>query len=451
MAKATSSSATDGGAEESLLDFSFDNGDFFGIKAGTIKSEGKIESKTPSRTGDDFDDDQDDGKVTSLEPKKDAKGKTSTKKAKDDGDDDEEDEELEDSDFFQSEGTKKEVKKEAPVKKAEKTEKTTTTKDDDDEVEDEDDDEDDKVEDGKDKDDDEETEDEVYDALALELVDEGVFATIELPKGEKVTRDKFFVHLNEEIDARVEETITALIKDMDDEGKAFIKFKQNGGDTRQFLNQYGGSLGLEELDEDKPEQVSRVLEYYLRTYEKLDDEELAERLEYIKNGGKEKANAKRWYATISKDDKERKDAVIKIQQKAFDDRKKQAEDFADAIEDTLSKTEKIKGFAISKGERKTIAAFINKASVKVGPNKFLPPMLAEIQRMFKGAKEEDRKDLILLAKVIEAKFDISDTVAAVNTKVIARAKSKIAEAKKGNQRLSGSLSGGSRSLADMID
>lgn len=456
MAKSNRASTTDEDQEGSLLDFEFDEPqDFFGIKKDTLGSEKVIQQVKKVRTGDDFDDDTDDGTPTSLEDEKDKnKGKTKGKKKDEEIDDDPE---ITDDDF--NFGDKLRSSKEKETAKEERTTKKVVKKEeeiDGENIEDE------EIDDNKDKgkvkgkkdeeDDDPETEideEKVFGTLAKELEEKGIFSKVEVDKDGRLTEDKFFEHFETELEARVDETFETFFKEMDDEGKAFLKYKRDGGDTRTFITQYGSSLGLEEFDEDKPEHVNKVLSHYLRVYEHLqDDEEFEDRLKYIKDSGKDKATAKRQYAIIAKDDKDRKEAIIKIQEKASQDRKDNAKAFDDAVRDTLDKTEKIGVYTFTKAEKKELDTYITKATIKVGGGKYIPELLAEIRRILGGNKKEDREDLILLAKNMKNKFKVPDNVVKdVNTAIVRKTRSKIAEARN-TTRLASSGQHSKKAMAD---
>lgn len=446
MAKTQNSANT--GAEESLADFKFNDDEdqtFFNIKPDTLGTEKVMKQVKAARTGDDIEDD-DEGTSTNLDDEKDKNKKkddkaTSSKDKKKTKDGDDEEEPEEESDFsFDDEDNKskrKPTEKKVESKKGKQNEDNEEPEDDDEEP-----------------DNNAEIDDtEVLVEFAKGLKEKGILANVKIPKDAKLTDDILFDFVGEELETRLSEALEDYAKNMDADGKAFMKFKRDGGNTHTFFTQYAASLNLKEFDEEKPEHVDKVLRHYIKTREQPEDEEqLEERIKFIKDSGKEKATAKRFYSIIKKDDDARQEAVIKIQEKAKEKAEESAKEFDEDLKEILNKADTIGVFTLSKAEQKELAPYINKPTVKVGKNRYVPQLTADLNKILEAETEKDMENLIILAKLIKSKFDMSGLVTKAQTVVASRAKSKLAEAKNSSSTRMATSGGYSRkSLADFID
>ena len=419
--------------EGSLGDFSFsDENEFFGVKPDTLGSEKVMKQVKAARVGDNIEDD-DDGVPTNLDEEK----EKDKKKAKKKEEVDDEDDDNEDTTFFEEEKPKAKEKEAKPVEKKEKAKETVKEKEEEEE------------ETVEEKVDDEDST-EFYTTLAEELKEKGIFSNIELPKNTKITEDQFFELQDQEIEARLDETFEAFFKEMDDEGRDFLKFKRTGGDTRTFITQYASTLDLNEFDDENPDQVDKVIDHYLKVYEKLDKEDFEDRKKYIIDSGKQKATAARYFKTIQKDDKERKEAIIKIQEQSFNAAEERRKEFNNSIKELLADTQEIGAFTFTKTDQKELDGYITKPTIKVGKNKYIPAFQNDLAKVLRAVKKEDKEDLILLAKLLKSKFDVKDIAVQAKTAVAKKVKSKLEDAKKGT-KLSTSGAYTRKALADYID
>lgn len=277
-----------------------------------------------------------------------------------------------------------------------------------------------------------EEDDKFFTTLAGELKDKGIFQNVELKEGEEVTEEKFFELQDAEIEARVEETFQAFFEELDEDGRNFLKFKKAGGRTADFLESYNsGGFDIEEFDENDEAQRTRVLTHYLSTVEKLEPEDVKDRLEWLKEGGKDKVYAKKYFESINSQREELKKEVLKQQQELANQREATAKQFSETLKATLDKTEAIGAFPISATDQKELGSYITKPTVKVGKNKYIPAFQAEIAKIFKADTEEAQKKLLLLAKLVKTDFDVTDLEKTTKTKVVKEAKSKLKDARTG--------------------
>lgn len=296
--------------------------------------------------------------------------------------------------------------------------------------------------------DDPEVEDDFYTGLALDLKEKGIFQNIKLEKNKVLTEDEFFELHEQELDSRVDEVFEGFFEALDNDGKDYLKWKKNGGDTRIFLTKYlAPTFDLESFDEDNKNQVERVIDHYLRVTEKLDEDELADRKKFIEESGKSKAKAKSYFNILKKSDDDRKKAMMK----AVEDRVKQtdadAKQFSAEVEDALKEAEQIGSWSITAKDKKELNPYITKPTVKTGKNTFLPPFEAELHRILNPKTDKDMNDLLLLAKMVKNKFSTEDLATKVETEKTREIKSRIKRT--GVKPTSGTASK-ARSLADVF-
>lgn len=302
-----------------------------------------------------------------------------------------------------------------------------------------------------DVDDDEEDEDvKLFTSLATDLSEKGVFSNVKLVKGEKLTEEKFFDKLEEEVDSRVDETFNGFFDELkqDPDALAFIKFKRDGGNTREFFKAYTQSPVNhipEDIDLDEIKNQRLVAKIYLQTYDELEDDELEQKMEWLEERGKLEDNAKKWHAKMLKADENAKKTVVANQEKAKAQMVQSQLEFKQALEKTLSEVEEVGNFKFTDKDKKILIPFITKADVKVGDNRFISKFQAKMGEIMK-----DKPKLLLLAKLLEQDFDTSDLITDLTTKVTKQAKSTLREVGK-TKKLSGSASSGrGRSLADFF-
>jgi hypothetical protein len=293
----------------------------------------------------------------------------------------------------------------------------------------------------------EEDDDEFFTTLAAEMKEKGIFQNIEIPEGKKLTEEEFLELQDQEIEARVTETFESFLEEMDDDGKAFLKFKKSGGKTTDFLTHYAATFDLEEFDENDPKQVDKVNRYYLTTVEKLNADDLEDRIAWMKEGGKEKAKATKWFEAIKKAETDKKKTILAAQEKAAELREEKADAFNAQLVKVLNKTEKVGTFVLTEKDKKELTPYMTKATVKVGKNKFVPPLQAELSEILKAETDEAKQKLLILGKLVKNNFDVADLITKVETKVATKAKSALQQAKKGIRP----ISSGSKEKKELSD
>lgn len=269
-----------------------------------------------------------------------------------------------------------------------------------------------------------------YSTLASELKEKGIFQNVELGEEEEIDEDKFFELQDAEIESRVEETFEAFFEELDEDAKAFLKFKKSGGDTQDFFQVYRESLSLDNIDLESEEAQELVLKHYLSTMDSMDNEEIIDRIEWLEENGKKKAYAEKYMNKLQELDRQKKEAISKSIEAQSKQREEGAKKFNQDLQSELEKTEAVGSFNFSKVNKKELLDFMVKPSVKIGKNKYITHFQAELGNIFK-AEGEDKKKLLLLAKLIKSDFDVKDLIEETKTKVVKEAKSKLQQAKSG--------------------
>src|SRR5690606_7061504 len=162
--------------------------------------------------------------------------------------------------------------------------------------------------------------------------------------------------------------------------------------------------------------------------EKMDGEEISDKIAWLKENGKKKAFAEKYFTKLSEDDKARKEALIQQAENFAKQKDEEARNFNQSIKEELEKIESVKDFDFSKVDKKELTNYITRPTVKVGKNRFITQFQADLGKIFSG-KEDNKQSLLLLAKLVKTDFDIKDIVEKTKTKVTKEAKSKLQEAR----------------------
>lgn len=395
--------ATDTTTTESLQNFQFDEGaEWFGIKPGAEGSE--LKDTIQEIKGEKTEEGATTEKATTL--------KETNKPEEEDADDE--------VTFFEDEKPKEKPKKEEDDNEEEEVEVEVKEGKKDKPKE--------KAKDAADV-----PEEKFFSTLAGEMKEKGIFQNIEIPKDKDLTEEEFFELQDAEIEARVEETFQEFFTELDEDGKEFLKFKRNGGKTSDFLATYSIGFNIEEFDEADEAQRTKVISHYLSTVEKLDADEIADKMAWLKEGGKEKTTAAKYFTKIKEQEQTQRANLLKAEEDAATARAETAKKFNTELKDVLNKTEAVGSFQITKVEQKELDSYITKPTVKVGKNRYVPSFNADIAKIFKADTPETKQKLILLAKLVKTDFDVKDLITTVETTVTKKAKSKLMEAKQGTK------------------
>lgn len=402
-----------------LDDFSLDDGeDFFGIKEEENNEKDVTKSIKKDKVEEIPDDDDDDSNDEEKEEGTEEKKKKPAKKGA-------ESKKEEDVKFFDKED------EDEDTKVIDKEDKTKKKEDKEDETKD-----------------DEEDEDDLFTNLASDLKEKGIFSNAKIPKDKKITEEEFFKMHDEEIESRVTETFESIFEELGKEGSDFLKYVSNGGNPRTFLGQISNRFNLDELDVENDAQVSKTLRHYLTNFEKVEEDDIEDRMKWLEDGGKKKAYATKYFKVIKDTEKEIEEEILKQQKTKFDNKQIEIKEFNDSLKDTIGKVEAVGSFNINKSEQKQLLEYITKPTVKVGKNKYIPEFQNKLAKILRGGTDKDKERLIATAKIFKEDFNLPDLITKVETKVASKAKSRLASGRSSVRNVS---SGGSvKSLADFM-
>ena len=289
-----------------------------------------------------------------------------------------------------------------------------------------------------------------YTNLALDMKERGTLTIdVDIDEEKDLTEEEFFNLQEAEIESRFNETLEAFKEEFDEDGKEYLRWKKSGGTTKDFVTKYlAPSFTLATFDETSQSNIDRTIDHYLKTVEQLEDDELEDRKQYIKDSGREKDYAKKFFDKLQKADVGRKEA---LQKQLEDAAKKEVEDdeaFNEELVETLNTMTSIGSFNVNDKEKKVLANYMTKPAVKVGKNRYIPKFQFDLRNILVASNKDNKRRLIALGKILANDFKLLDLEQKVETTVTKRAKARIAS---NTPKGSTGSAGRGRQLADMID
>lgn len=267
---------------------------------------------------------------------------------------------------------------------------------------------------------------EIYTTLVQELHEKGIFS-VPLADGEKVNEEKFFELHEQEVETRVDELFTEFLDEMkaDEDTMAFIKFKRNGGSTAAFFDAYKEVTGLDDdLDLTNKANRKKVLTYYYTNHEGMDSEELAEKLEWLEEKGKEAEMAEKWFKKIKTIEENAKANLVKKQENDIKAGKLKTEKLISDLKAALIAGKGEADFTFSDKDS-VLLNKVTKATVKLDNGR----MITEFQSML-GKVMSTPTGILTLAKLLNDGFKIPEVIKKVNKEVTNETKRKITDIKK---------------------
>ena len=285
----------------------------------------------------------------------------------------------------------------------------------------------------------------VYNDLYKDLKQVGIFKHVELEEGEELDEDRFIELQEQEYETEVSERLTNwATKELDEDAKAFIKFKRDGGKTEEFFEAYSKPTTLPQGEIDDEDYQDSLIRFQLNE-EGWDRDEIEDRIAYLTESGKKEKIAKRYDEKVKEKIKQEKEAVLKQAEVARKKAKEQEEEFKEAIKETLEDTNEINGFKITAQDKLKVFNFLTKKEHKISDSKSVTGFQKKLAETF-----QDSEKMILLAKLIESDFDMSSFEKQTITKKTKQVKSNLEQRKNLRPSNSGSSLGGS-SLADLFN
>ena len=270
----------------------------------------------------------------------------------------------------------------------------------------------------------EKTEDGFYTGLAKDLKDIGVFTDIDIPDDEEITEDKFVELQQQEIEKRVENSLNNFVSDLDDDAKAFIQFKKQGGSTKQFFDILKTQPAPDELDIENEESVSKFMIDYYITNDEMDIEDAKERVEWLKEKEKLVDYAQKYHQKVISKKKEQEQQLIKQQEEAKKLQKEQVEVYKQDLNKFITDTKEFKGIVLDDTKKKEIYNAITKPTVKTEIG-YMTPLQVALNKI-----QENKEALVLLTNWALNDFSTDMFKVAFEKKVTRDTKNKLSRTKK---------------------
>ena len=283
----------------------------------------------------------------------------------------------------------------------------------------------------------------IYSDVFKDLKEQGIFKHVETEEGVELDADKLYDLQQEEYEAEVSARLTAwATQDLDDDAKAFIKFKRDGGNTQDFFKTYSATSPKGDISDEAYQD--KIIRHQLRK-EGWDSDEVEDRLKYLTgSGGKEKA-ATRYNEKIQEEDNIVRQETLKSAELQKDAIKGQEQEFRENIKNVLDTTKEVKGVKITDKDKTELYNFMTKKAYKVSDTKSITGFQKKLGEAF-----QDSSKMILLAKLINSDFDMKDLEKATITKKTKQIKSNL-EQRKGLRPTNSGSSLDGNSLADLFN
>ena len=248
---------------------------------------------------------------------------------------------------------------------------------------------------------------------------------VDIKDDEPIDAEKFFELQDEEIELRFEETLTNFMNDLDDTGKAYLRFKKAGGNDASFFKAFAQTSEIPTGELRTVEDYDKTLRYYYKTFEDMDESDIDEKLEWLEESGKKEKYAKRYGEKMEAHKKTTEEKFLKDQDDVQKKLNEDTQNFIKSVKETAQKTDSHKGFKFIAKEKNELTDYIIKPTVKLQNGKYITGLQNAINGIFKG----DRENLLLLAKLLKSDFDFKEFVAEARTKVTKETKLKLNERK----------------------
>ena len=275
--------------------------------------------------------------------------------------------------------------------------------------------------------------------------DEGIFKHVDLEEEEEddLDENRFNELLNEEYESEVSARLeTWANEELDDDAKAFIAFKQKGGKTQDFLNRIKDFNVLDGDISDETFQKNVIREQL--EAEDWDDEEIKDRLETLEESGRLSTTAEKYYTRMKNKAQKEKDSLIKNQERVRENQERSKREFKDNLRTTLNSIKEVKGIKINTREKNTLFNFITNEDQVIGTRK-----VTGFQKAIAEAVQDENK-IILLAKMLNSDFDLSDLEKQIKNKEVNKLKENLESRKDLRPRNSSSTGSQGKSLGEIF-
>lgn len=283
-----------------------------------------------------------------------------------------------------------------------------------------------------------------YEDVYKDLKEAGIFKHIELEDGEELDADRFYELQQEEYETEVQKRLEAwATQELDDDARAFIKFKTQGGDTSEFFKTYQNTSEITLGDIEDEDYQDNLIRYQLQK-EGWDKDEIEDRLEFLTESNKKSKFAERYHDRLIKEQEKEKQALVKQAEEQKIRAKQQEEQFRASIKETLDANKEINGIKFSDKDKNGLINFLTKRE-KLEDGRAITGFQRKLSESF-----SDPKKIALLAKILNDDFDFSSFEKSAITKKTKEIKRNIEQRQSMRPSGSGSSSG-ANSLASLFD
>lgn len=260
--------------------------------------------------------------------------------------------------------------------------------------------------------------DSIYNDLFKDLKQNNIFNHVELEEGEELTAERFFELQEEEYEAEVKERIDNWAKNIDEDGRKYLKFLSDGGKTKDFLEVFVNTE--EPLDgdiNDEEYQDDLIREKKLSEGFSRDETE-----EYLSNLPKivKRKEATLYKENVQKDVEYRKEQLLRQQEQAKIRQIEEQKEFNKNIQDILENQKEVNGFKITEKDKSNIFNFLTRRDQKVNDKVVVTGFQKKLAEVFK-----DTSKLVVLAKLLHNDFDLSQIEKQIITKETKKIKSNL--------------------------
>lgn len=286
----------------------------------------------------------------------------------------------------------------------------------------------------------------LYSDAFKDLKEHGIFKHVEVEEDEEISAERLIELQEQEYEIEMAQRLNSWASsDLDPDAQAFIKFKLQGGETKDFFSELEKSSDLPEGDINDVDFQDEIIRYQLRSEGDWSEDEIEDRLEYLESTGKKKDFAKRYDSKLEIEREKKKEKLLEKAKESKQISRQQEEDFKKAVKTTLSKTSEVNGFKFTPKEKDKYFDMLTKRDHKLAENK----MVTGFQKKM-GEILQDTEKLLLLTKLIDSDFDFSGFKKKVETNKVKQVKSNIQKRQSTKLGGFGSSTQG-ESLANLFD
>lgn len=221
---------------------------------------------------------------------------------------------------------------------------------------------------------------------------------------EEISEADFLTMMEEEFDTIVGEQVKAEIEALrpalGDRGADLLKFlKTKQGSFDDYMKHYAVKELLVDIENEYGQES--FARWYLAEHDDLDQDEIEEKIEELKE--KEKLDS--WSKTRFSKLKKKRDAELEAEMtkrlQAEADREAEARQQREEVRKKIRAVKEVAGLKLSDVEKVKYSNFALKPTVKEG-EKYITPLAAKLKEIYASPEK-----LLLLSKIIESDFDLS--------------------------------------------